>query len=61
MKANILFKEKSTLTIENIFAISNQSSKIENDQIVVKVHCKGNEWQSTKIKCHDILCIEVYE
>lgn len=61
MKVNVLFKDMSKITIENIFAVSNTSTKFENDTILIKVRNCGNEWQATKIKCKDILCIEVIE
>lgn len=61
MVVTILMKNNDMARFSNVTAVSNMSTKIENDMLLIKRKYTGPDWIKTNILIKDIATIEVDE
>ena len=60
MKVEILYKDNSIRTIERVYKISNVSTKIENDKLLI-YKINQPDIRPTVVHMEDVVCVEVKE
>lgn len=59
MKVEILFKDKSTLTIENVKRVTNASTNIEKDWLYIYTNYDIPGKPSIRYPMEKIICVDV--